>query len=398
MKRIIFHVDVNNAFLSWSAVDMLKNGSKLDIRNIISIVTADETKKRGVVLAKSYPAKKLGIITGESVYSAKRKSKNIYIVNANRKSYIKYSNLMYEILCKYSPDVERYSIDECFLDMSGMEKISGSIIDLAYKIKEEIKNTLGFTVNVGIGNNKVCAKMASDFEKPDKIHTLFDYEVKEKLFPLKVEDLFMVGKKTSVKLHELGINTIKDLALFDKNILYKHFKNFGTLIHDYANGIDYSSVLSEDKESKSISSSTTLISNTDNINELKHELYKLSGSIGLRLRKEKKYAKTITVQIKDSSFYSYQHGRKLVNPISSDKDIYKYSCEIFDEMFKESKIRLIGIRLNDLMENSYKQISLFEENEKHNENAIQSAIDKINEKYGSNTIVRASLVNKKNNS
>ena len=165
MERLIFHVDVNNAFLSWAAIDMLKGGSKLDIRNIPAVVAGDEKERRGVVVAKSYPAKKAGIKSGEPLYQARRKVDKLYVVKTNKTNYYKYSNAFYKILCKYSPVVERYSIDECFMDMTGTTKIFGDPVALAYKIKDEIYNTLGFTVNVGIANSKVCAKMASDFEK-----------------------------------------------------------------------------------------------------------------------------------------------------------------------------------------------------------------------------------------
>ena len=173
MQRIIFHVDVNNAFLSWQAVEMLKNGSTLDIRTIPAVIGGDEQKRRGVVVAKSYPAKKLGITTGEPIYLARRKAPDLYVVQSNRDKYKEYSDKLYNLLCKYSPVIERYSIDECFMDMTGMELMYKDPVKLAYQIKDEVEKTFGFTVNVGVANCKVCAKMASDFEKPNKVHTLY---------------------------------------------------------------------------------------------------------------------------------------------------------------------------------------------------------------------------------
>lgn len=258
MDRIIFHVDVNNAFLSWTALDMLKNGYKIDIRTIPSVVGGDESKRHGIVLAKSMPAKMAGIVTGEPIFMAKRKVDKLFIANMNKESYVNYSKEFYKILCKYSPIVEKYSIDECFLDMSGTEKIFGKPVDVAYRIKDEIKSKLGFTVNVGIGNSKLCAKMASDFEKPNKVHTLFDYEIKEKMWPLLVDDLFMSGKSSSKKLHELGIHTIGNLAASDINLLKRHFKSMGKIMHDYANGIDNSPVQKKVAKNKAIGNSTTI--------------------------------------------------------------------------------------------------------------------------------------------
>lgn len=396
MERIIFHVDVNNAFLSWSAIDMLKNGSKLDIRTIPSVVAGDEKKRHGVVVAKSFPAKKAGIKTGDPLYLARRKVDDLYVVNSKRDNYIKYSNAFYEILCKYTPVIERYSIDECFMDMTGMKMLYGDMEKLAYKIKDEIYNTLGFTVNIGIGNCKVCAKMASDFEKPNKVHTLYKNEIKEKMWPLDVDELFMVGKSSSTKLHELGINKIGDLACSNLNMLVKYFKSMGHMMYEYANGIDNSDVEKAEPKNKGISNSTTLPYDLYDLQSIKKVLRKLSQTVGIRLREEKKYATVVSVQLKNNNFFNYQHQKKLVNPVSSNEDIYEVSCEILKDMWKEDSIRLVGLRVSDFIDKTFEQVSLFEETGKSNKREkIQNVIDKINKKYGNNTINNASLYNDK---
>ena len=395
MDRIIFHVDVNNAFLSWSAVEMLKNGSKLDIRDIPSVVAGDEKERRGVVVAKSMPAKKAGIKTGEPLYLARRKVDKLYVVNSKKEQYIKYSNAFYNILCKYTPIIERYSIDECFMDMTGTKRLFGDPIKLAYKIKDEIFNKLGFTVNVGIGNTKVCAKMASDFEKPNKVHTLFKDEVKDKMWPLLVDDLFMVGKSSSKKLHELNINTIGDLACADENLLTKHFKSMGKMMHDYANGIDDSSVIKKAPKNKGIGNSTTLREDAIDIASLKKVLRKLSDMVGIRLREEEKYASVISVQLRNNNFFNYQHQKKLVNPVSSNEDIYENACNLLESMWQGDPIRLVGLRVSDLTDNTYEQVSLFDEVGKSNKrNKVQKALDSINKKYGNDTIKSAALYKK----
>lgn len=396
MERIIFHVDVNNAFLSWSAIDMLKNGSKLDIRTIPSVVAGDEKKRHGVVVAKSFPAKKAGIKTGDPLYLARRKVDDLYVVNSKRDNYIKYSNAFYKILCKYTPVIERYSIDECFMDMTGMKMLYGDMEKLAYKIKDEIYNTLGFTVNIGIGNCKVCAKMASDFEKPNKVHTLYKNEIKEKMWPLDVDELFMVGKSSSTKLHELGINKIGDLACSNLNMLVKYFKSMGHMMYEYANGIDNSDVEKAEPKNKGISNSTTLPYDLYDLQSIKKVLRKLSQTVGIRLREEKKYATVVSVQLKNNNFFNYQHQKKLVNPVSSNEDIYEVSCEILKDMWKEDSIRLVGLRVSDFIDKTFEQVSLFEETGKSNKREkIQNVIDKINKKYGNNTINNASLYNDK---
>lgn len=396
MKRIIFHIDVNNAFLSWSAIEMLKEGSKVDIRNIASVVGGDETKRRGVVVAKSMPAKKAGIITGEPIYQARKKVDNLFVVRSNKSEYVEYSNKLYNYLCNYSPVIERYSIDECFLDMTGTEMMFGDLVKLAYKIKDDIKQKFGFTVNVGIANNKVCAKMASDFEKPDRVHTLFDDEVKEKMWPLKVDDLFMVGKKTAKTLHELGFDTIRDVANSDINLLIKYFKNLGKLIWQYANGIDDSIVEKTIPKNKGIGHSTTLPKDAVTIGELKKVLFELSSMVGIRLRNEGKYALVVSVQLRNNEFFNYQHQKKLINPISSNEDIYNVSCELLEKMWLKDPIRLVGLRVTDLTTQAFEQVSLFEKpGEFQSRDKIQKTLDKINQKYGTKIIKSASELNKK---
>ncbi len=396
MDRIIFHIDVNNAFLSWSALEMLKNGSKLDIRTIPSVVGGDEEKRRGVVVAKSFPAKKAGIVTGEPLYMARRKVDKLFVVRSDKEKYKEYSNAFYKLLCKYSPTIERYSIDECFMDMTGTQMMFGDPVKLAYKIKDEIKDTLGFTVNVGVANSKLCAKMASDFEKPDKVHTLFNDEIKDKMWPLNVDDLFMVGKSSSKKLHELGMNTVYDLAHADVNLLTRHFKSMGKMMHDYANGVDNSPVEKQVPKNQGIGHSTTLPEDVDNIPDLKKVLHTLSNMVGLRLRKEGKYATVVSVQLKNNAFFSYGHQKKLVNPISSNEDIYEVACELLKSMWKGDLIRLVGLRVTDFIDKPYEQMSLFEEAGKiQRRDKIQKTLDDINKKYGDDTIKSAALFNKK---
>ena len=392
MERIIFHVDVNNAFLSWSAVEMLKNGSKIDIRTIPSVVGGDEKKRRGVVVARSFPAKKAGIKAGETIYMARRKVDKLFVVKSDKEKYKKYSDDFYNILCKYTPVIERYSIDECFMDMTGMETLFGDPVKLAYKIKDEIYDSLGFTVNVGIGNSKICAKMASDFEKPNKVHTLFINEIKTKMWPLQVDDLFMVGKSSSKKLHELNINTIEDLAKSDVNMLTRYFKSMGKVMHEYANGIDDSPVEKPIPKNQGIGHSTTLPEDVEDIASLKKVLRILSDMVGIRLREEGKYATVISVQLKNNMFFNYQHQKKLVNPISSNEDIYENACYLLKEMWKGDPIRLVGLRVSDFTDKTYEQISLFEETGKiKKRDKVQKAMDEINKKYGTNTIKSAAL-------
>ncbi|MBR3898339.1 MAG: DNA polymerase IV [Bacilli bacterium] len=391
--KIIMHIDVNNAFLSWSAIYMLQNGFKYDIRNSYAVIGGDEESRRGIVLAKSMPAKKRGVVTGETLYSARKKCPNLKSYPPNFMFYKKMSESMFELIRKYSPDIEQMSIDECFLDYTPVKRLYGDEIGFAYKLKKEIYDTLGFTVNIGIANNKLCAKMASDFSKPYKVHTLYEYEVKKKMWPLKVDELFGIGKQTSIKLHNLNIHTIKDLALADPDYLYKYFKNQAIYMIESANGKGSDIVNSIPDDPKGIGNETTLRFNISNREDLYPYLLGLSENVCLRLRKQGKYAYVVAVTLKDIYFKRRSHQKKLVNATNSTEEVYRVSKEILSEMNTEDGIRLIGVRLDNLVSSSNHQTSLFESIEKNEDNTnLEKTVDNLKEKYGYKVIKKASLM------
>lgn len=396
MDRIIFHIDVNNAFLSWTAVDLLNKGYKYDIRNSYAVIGGDESARGGIVLAKSTPAKKLGIYTSETLYSARKKCRVLKIYPPNYKLYSEMSNKLFLLLSKYSPDIEIASIDECYMDYGKVKNMYGDELEFAYKLKQEIKDTLGFTVNIGIANNKLCAKMASDFSKPDKIHTLYEYEIEEKMYPLKIDELFGVGKKTAPKFHDLGIHTIGDLAKADINKLTKYFKNQAISYINIAKGIDNSLVVSDASIPDSISNETTLNKDVSNKQELYQYLLALSEIVGVRIRKQKKYASVIAVILKDRYFKRRTHQKKLVNPTNITNEIYNFSKQIFDEMWDGEAVRLIGVRLDGLTDNAHFQTSLFEDSEtREKQEQIDIVVDNLKEKYGYKIIKKAGLIDNK---
>ena len=470
-KRIIFHIDVNNAFLSWTAILLLQEGYKIDIRNIPAVIGGDEKRRSGIVLAKSMVAKKYGIVTAETLYSARNKCKNLKVYPPNYYWYYEKSHEFHEYLKQFTPNTLKYSVDEAFLDFTGTKYIYSDYIKLAHHIKDEIKEKFGFTVNVGIANNMLCAKMASDFQKPDRVHTLFDEEVKEKMWPLPIEDLFMVGKSTSKRLRELGINTIGDLANKDLNFLTKYFKNQAEFLKNSANGIDESKVephksksesisvtetmpkdlqdINELKEilfrqtsevsrqlrdknkfcnvvavifknqaeflknsangindtkvephkskSESISVTETMPKDLQDINELKEILFRQTSEVSRQLRDKNKYCNVVAVIFKNHQFESYSRQTKLDNPTDNTEIIYDKVVEILENSWKNDPIRLIGVRLADLCSDRKTQISLFDNNtveEDDKNSSFQKKIDEINKKFGSNSVVPASIVNK----
>ena len=391
MERIIFHVDVNNAFLSWTAVKKLKEGEKLDIRNIPSVIGGDEKERHGIVLAKSPVAKKYGVVTAETLGSARRKCPGIKVFPPDFYWYYKQSNLMYDYLTQFTPLIERYSIDECFLDLTGTNLLYKNYLELAYKIKDHIKNEFGFTVNVGIGNNKLCAKMASDFSKPDKVHTLYFDEVKSKMWPLDVGDLFMVGKSTAFTLKKLGINTIGELAVCKESYLKKYFKNQTRFLINSANGIDYSKVEPRSSKSDSISVSETLPYDVSDKEKIKEILFRQTEEVTRSLRWQKQYAKTVAITYKNSSFQSYQHQMKLDVPDNSTTNIYKAVMTILDESWKDESIRNIGVRLADFCDSRVEQVSMFSEVKEEKIDKIEEIADSINKKYGGASVMPASI-------
>lgn len=392
MKRIIMHIDVNNAFLSWSAVKLLYDGYKTDIRKIEAVIGGDEVSRHGIVLAKSPVAKKKGVKTAETLMSARRKCNNLKIYPPDFKWYQFMSRKMFDLIRSYTPDIEILSIDECFLDYTKVYNLYGDPIKFAYHLKNKIYKTLKFTVNIGIANNKLCAKMASDFKKPNRVHTLFDDEVPSKMFPLDVGDLYGVGKKTTQKLKELNINTIYDLAHSDVNYLYKYFKNQASILIDKANGIDYSEVNSEVVERKGISNSTTFSYNLTKLDDILNKLRVLTENVCISLRKKNKYAKVIGVTIKNKNFITKSHQKKLLNATNNTDEIYSVAKKLIIELWDEEPIRLMGISLNNLTDDSMYQISLFENiSKKDNDDKLDKIIDDLKLQYGSNIINKASI-------
>jgi len=391
MENIIMHIDVNNAFLSWTAVDLLEKGYSIDIRNIESIIGGDESKRHGIVLAKSMVAKRRGVKTAETIRDAKMKCKDLKIYPPNYSLYVKKSNELFNLISKYTPDIEKLSIDECFIDYTKIRKLNGDPIKFAYKLKREIKTTLGFTVNIGIANNKLCAKMASDFLKPDRVHTLFSNEVEKKMYPLPIEDLYGVGKSSSKRLRELNINTIGDLANADYNLLYKYFKNQTSRLINSAKGIDDGIINIKNKDRECISNSTTTSYNLNSLQDIYKTLYPLTEKVCTTLRSQNKYAHQVGVTLKDKFFKSYAHQTRLKNPSNNTEEIFNIAKTLVKECWNEEGIRLVGISLSKFTNTLTRQISIFDDIKKADESSeLDKVLDKLKSTYGTDIIKLAS--------
>lgn len=389
MEREILHVDVNNAFLSWTAVEKLKNGETIDIRTIPAIIGGDEAQRKGIVLAKSNIAKQFGIQTGEPIFFARKKCPNIQIFQGDFNVYRKYSNALYNLLLEYTDKIERYSIDECFLDLTGYIPKTRKLIDVAYEISKRAREELGFTVNIGVAPNKLLAKMASDFEKPNKVHTLYKEEIENKMWQLPVAELFMVGRRSLPKLQKMGIKTIGDLAKSEEKLLIKNFGKYGKMIWEYSNGIDNEEVNFIKEKPKNIGNSITLPYDYNDIEKIEEVLLALVEQVSYRLRNQEMSANVVNVQIKTNEFKVFSHQRKLDFATDSTKIIGKEAKKLLTEIYNNTPIRLIGVSVSGLVEKEERQISLFENVENEKQKKIDSVLDNIKEKYGYEAITRA---------
>ncbi len=386
MKRVIFHIDVNNAFLSWTAVDLLKK-NHFDIRNIESVIGGHKDTRNGIVLAKSDKAKKCNIITGETIYQALRKCPKLKVYPPNYELYSEMSNKLFSYFEKYTPDLEIFSIDECFIDYTPVKKLYGNELDFALKIQKEIFNQLGFTVNIGIGNNKLCAKMASNLEKPNKINTIYDNEIENKLYPLNISDLFGVGKKTNLLLKKIGIYQIADLANYEETKLRKYFKNRSQSLIDMAKGIDYSLVEVNNNCNKCISSSKTFDQDYDDEKFLIDQLFQLTEKVAYQLRMQKQLAYVIGITIKDAFFKTTNHQKKLKNATDETKEIKQIVKKLFLEKWNHQAVRLLGVRVDQLIFSDHYQMSLFEDiNQLQKNKKLNQTIDHLYQKYGEKVI------------
>lgn len=396
MDKKILHIDVNNAFLSWSAVDRLSKGENLDLRTIPAIIGGDEQARHGIVVAKSNVAKKFGIKTAEPIYQARRKCPSVVVIPGDFEVYRNFSNKLYKLFLEYTEKVERFSIDECFLDMTDYLSPGEDIIKLGIQIKERIKNEFGFTVNVGVSDDKILAKIASDFEKPDKLHTLFKSEIQEKLWPLDVSKMFLVGKKSVQKLNKMGIKTVGDLAKSDKQKLIKEFGKFGYTIWKYSNGESREEINYLPEKPKGIGNEETLSYDYVNIDELETKLVELAEKVAWRLRKEEMLATVVNVHLKTKDFVNISHQKKLKGRTDSTQEIIDAAKELLKELFNGQPIRLIGVRVDGLEEKEQLQMSMFDELENKKDRRIDETLDMLKEKFGYNIVSRASrLKNKK---
>lgn len=393
-EPIIYHVDVNSAFLSWEAAHRLtEDPAALDLRTIPSVIGGSEKNRHGIVLAKSTPAKIYHIQTGEPLVSARKKCPELVVAPPNYALYVDCSRRLMELLREFAPVVEQYSIDEAFCDMTGTTRLYGSPVVFAEQLKDKIYSDLGFTVNIGVSSNRLLAKMASDFKKPNLVHTLFPKEVPDKMWPLAVEDLFFVGRSTSRKLHELGIHTIGDLAKCDVNTLRYHFKKHGEVIWNYANGRDVDTIQEHKPANKSYGNSITIAYDVTDAETAKTFLLSLCETVGARIRMDKAYISVVSVSVMDYNFQRQSHQTTLLTATNVTEVIYETACRLFDQTWNREPIRQIGVSTSHVTDEDCQQYDLFSSEKNEKLSKLNSAIDSIRTRYGEDAVVRARFIN-----
>ena len=393
-ERVIFHVDANSAFLSWSAAYRVKVlGEEEDLREIPSVVAGDKEKRQGIILAKSAPAKKYGIQTGEPLFQALEKCPHLKVVPPDYGLYVEASRHFVEMLRQFSPVVEQYSIDEAWVDMTGTERLWGSSRLAAEKMRQRINEELGFTVNIGISSNKLLAKMAGDFEKPNKVHTLFPEEVEAKFWPLPVRDLFLVGERTEEKLHRLGIYTIGDLAGADGAFLRRKLGKHGETIWHFANGRNADAVTPEPAENKGYGNSVTTAQDVVTHEQAYQVILSLCETVASRMRKDDKCGRCVSVHLRSNEFQHTSHQKMLCGSTNITGEIFTAACQVFDEAWDGiTPLRQLGVQMTRLTQEPYHQFDLFSgvtPQQYERKLKLDETVDALRDKFGEEIIRRA---------
>ncbi len=393
-QRVIFHVDANSAFLSWSAAYRVKVlGEAEDLRDIPSAVAGDKESRHSIILARSTPAKKFGVQTGEPLFQALEKCPQLKVVPPDYSLYVEASRHFVELLRQFSPQVQQYSIDEAWVDMTGTERLFGSPRLAAEKMRQRINDELGFTVNIGISSNKLLAKMAGDFEKPNKVHTLFPEEMESKMWPLPVRDLFLVGPATEKKLKVYGIYTIGDLAKADVSILRRRMGKHGETIWHFANGRDADAVTPEPQENKGYGNSVTTPKDIVTAEQAHQVLLSLCETVATRMRKDDKCGRCISVHIRTHDFSHASHQAVLPGATNITAEIFNAACRVFDELWDQvTPLRQLGVQMTRLTTEPYQQYDLFSgmSPERYERKIrLDETVDALRDKFGEEIIRRA---------
>ena len=389
--RIILHCDLNNFFAS---VECMLNP---ELKDKYVAVCGSEADRRGIVLAKNEKAKACGVVTAEPIWQARRKCPELITVPPHHKIYREYSKKVQEIYYRYTDQVEPFSIDECFLDVTGSTALFGSGEEIGYSIKETVKSELGLTISVGVSFCKIFAKLGSDMKKPDAVTCITKENFKTKVWPLSADELMGVGRSSFDKLNDYGIHTIGDLAAADENLMQRLLGVNGVQLKQFANGIDDRTVAryGEADAPKSIGHGiTTPADLTDNEGVWK-VILSLSAEIGSRLRDECLSASGVCISVKDNTLKTISYRQRFLNPTQSPTVIANGAREIFEKKHKwVHGIRNVTVTAVDLVPSDcYCMPDMFGDYLKNEKiEKIDSVVDSLRRKYGNDAVKNAILI------
>jgi len=392
-ERVIFHVDANSAFLSWSAAHrVLVLHEETDLREVPSVVAGDKESRHSIILAKSTPAKKYGIQTGEPLFQALEKCPELVVIPPDYSLYVQASRSFVQMLRQFSPVVEQYSIDEAWVDMTGTERLWGSPRLAAEQMRRRIHEELGFTVNIGISSNKLLAKMAGDFEKPNKVHTLFPEEMAVKFWPLPVRDLFLVGAATERKLKFMGIYTIGDLAKADVKVLKKRLGKHGETIWHFANGRNADAVTPEPAENKGYGNSTTTARDVTSREDAEQVFLSLCETVAMRMRRDGKCGSCVSIHLRTNEFQHTSHQTVLHGATNITTEIFDAACMLFREAWDGiTPLRQLGVQVTRLSREPYQQYDFFSgmsPQQFEKKMKLDETVDALRDKYGEDILRR----------
>ena len=382
-------MDLNNFYASAECL------YRPEIRDKPVIVCGDIEARHGIVLAKNYPAKALGVKTGEAIWEAKQKCPGLVTVQADFKKYMRISRLARVIYADYSDKIEAFGIDENWMDITGTEKMFGTGPEVADEIRKRLRDEIGLTGSVGVSYNKIFAKLGSDMKKPDATTVITEANFRQIVWPLPVGDLLYVGRATNRKLANRAIFTIGDLAKRDAYDLKLMLGVWGETLHNFANGLDSAPVrqLGEESIVKSVGNSTTTARDLINNVDVKLIFYVLAESVASRLRKHGLKCKTVSISIRGNDLISFERQGKVAGPTFLSDDIAKKAIDLFVENYRwNNPIRSLGVRGSDLVTaEGHLQLDLFD-NSKLDSEALAITIDSLRKRFGHYSVQRCSML------
>ncbi len=389
--RVILHCDLNNFYASAECI------SHDEWKSVPLAVCGNPELRHGVVLAKNEIAKKLGVKTGDVIWEAKRKAPNLVTVAPHFDLYMSYSRRMFDLYNEFTDMVEPFGADECWLDVTGSQKLFGDGKTIADKIRARVKDESGLTCSVGVSFNKVFAKLGSDLKKPDATTVIDRENFKRLIWGLKADDMLMVGRRTYERLLKLNIITIGDLARADGNMLKSNFGINGLKMKAFANGEDTEPVREavKSRDVKSIGHGMTAVRDIETIDDARDLIYYLCERVAARMRKSGFRGALVSVGMRDSSLFSIVRQRKMNVPTYSSTEIAECALAVFADNWNGDPMRTITVGVSKLEKfDEPRQLSFLTDSARNDKlEKLDETLDKLNFKYG-NIVHRASLLGK----